>query len=178
MNFLPICVNVDGARIVIVGGGSVALQKVKALVQYTKNITVCAPEVNPTIKSFGVNVLERIYLPDVLEGALLAYACTDDSRLNRRIRDDAHRYGIFVNVADNPELCDFVSPAIFKQGTMSVAVSSNGQQVKASVSLRNAICALLQGEASYPSDDSQSADVAPAAASCFSADSCIPILKS
>lgn len=167
MNFLPICVNVDGAHIVIVGGGGVALQKVKAVVQYTQNITVCAPEVNSEIKNFGLNVLQQHYSPGVLEGAMLAYACTNDGPLNRRIRDDAHRLGILVNVADNPELCDFISPAIFKEGTMSVAVSSNGGQVNASVALRNTIRAFLQGGASFSSPDSQDTALAPAANTCF-----------
>jgi precorrin-2 dehydrogenase/sirohydrochlorin ferrochelatase len=166
MNFLPICVNVDGTQILIVGGGSVALQKVKVLLQFTRNIMVCAPEVNPEIKNFGISVVEKQYSPDVLEGALLAYACTNDGALNRRIRDDAHRLGILVNVADNPELCDFISPAIFKEGTMSVAVSSNGGQVKTSVALRNTIRAFMQGGASVSSSDSQNAALAPAAKSC------------
>ncbi len=154
MSFLPICVNVDDTHIVIVGGGNVALQKAKSVLQYTENITVCAPEINSAIKNFKLNVLERPYSPDVLEGALLVYACTNDSTLNRRIRDDAHSLGIFANVADNPDLSDFISPAIYRAGTTSVAVSSDGKDVKSSVALRNIIRAFLQSGTSVSATDS------------------------
>ena len=51
-----------------------------------------------------------------------------------------------VNVVDNRELSDFISPALFKQDEMTVAISSNGQNVKKAVEWRNSIKAILQSD--------------------------------
>jgi siroheme synthase-like protein len=144
MNFLPICVNVDSARIVMVGGGKVALHKLKALLQYTRDVTVVGREVRPEVKALGIEVKEQSYEPSVLDGARLVYAATNDRELNRRVRGDAHARGMLVNVVDDAELCDFISPAIYKRGHMSVAVSSNGEDVKASLAWRTSIRNLLE----------------------------------
>jgi siroheme synthase-like protein len=83
--------------------------------------------------------MECAYDAGLLKDALLVYACTDDKELNRRICDDGRKWGALVCAADDPSNCDFVSPAIFRSGEMSVAVSSNGLNAKKTVQWRNAI---------------------------------------
>ncbi|MBN2744153.1 uroporphyrin-III C-methyltransferase/precorrin-2 dehydrogenase/sirohydrochlorin ferrochelatase/precorrin-2 dehydrogenase/sirohydrochlorin ferrochelatase [Breznakibacter xylanolyticus] len=140
MNFLPISVNVDDEQILFIGGGKVALAKIKLLMRYVSRFKVVAPHVHEQIRAMeGVEVVEKQYHPSDLNGHLIVYAATDDRLLNRRVRDDAKALRCLVNVVDCPEFCDFVSPAIFKHGHMSVAVSSNGRDLHASVRWRNAI---------------------------------------
>lgn len=138
-SFMPLCIDVAQARIVMIGGGNVAFQKLRRIAGYAGNIFVYASAVLPEIKALPLTYIEGAYEPGVLVGARLVYACTDDRALNRRIGDDARRAGALVNVADDPETCDFVSPAIFKCEDMSVAISSNGRHVKKSVKWRDAI---------------------------------------
>jgi precorrin-2 dehydrogenase / sirohydrochlorin ferrochelatase len=138
-SFMPLCIDVSQARIVIIGGGKVALQKLRHITAYASNISVYAKEILPEIKAQSLNCMETAYDPAVLYGARLVYACTNDPELNRRICNDGGRAGALINVADDPENCDFVSPAIFRHEDMSVAISSNGRHVKKSMQWRNAI---------------------------------------
>jgi siroheme synthase-like protein len=150
MNFLPICVNVEGRKVLMVGGGGVACEKLKTLLKYTRDITVCAPEVQEQIKRLGVSFIEGPYTPDLLSAASLVFACTSDRALNRRVRQDAAARGLLTCVADDPEQCDFISPAIYKAGNMSVAVSSNGEDVRRSITWRNAVRDLFNAQLEGP----------------------------
>jgi uroporphyrin-III C-methyltransferase/precorrin-2 dehydrogenase/sirohydrochlorin ferrochelatase len=145
MNFLPINLNVQGRRILIVGGGRLAAQKLETICQYTQDVEVCGVNILPEVRRYPIVILERPYGEDLLEGKGLVYACTDDRDLNRRIGEDAKGRGLLVNVADDPEACGFTSPAIFKQAYMSVAVSSNAQDVRRAISWRNKIKKFIEG---------------------------------
>jgi precorrin-2 dehydrogenase / sirohydrochlorin ferrochelatase len=144
MKFLPICLNIENARIVVIGGGSVAEQKLKTLLLYTNNIIVCAPEISQSIQILPVTILKQPYKEDVLAGARIVYACTNIRNINRQIILDARRRQILACAADDPEACDFVSPAIYKKEHMSVAVSSNAQDVRRSVAWRNRIAEVFE----------------------------------
>ena len=67
MNFLPICLDIENARIVVVGGGKAAEQKLKTLLLYTRNIVVCAPEIRRSIHALPVTLIEKPYEEGVLE---------------------------------------------------------------------------------------------------------------
>ncbi len=82
----------------------------------------------------------------LLEGASIVYGATDSWDLNREIGADGRAIGAIVNVVDDPKNCDFVSPAIHRNGDgMSVAVTSNAKNVRASINLRNKIRDFLGG---------------------------------
>lgn len=146
MNFLPICLNIKNAGIVVVGGGKAAEQKLKPLLLYSRNITVCAPEILESVQALPVTLLKQSYKEEVLKDARMVYACTNDRNINRQIALDAKRLRVLVCVADDPEFCDFISPAIYKKEHMSVAVSSDAQDVKQSVAWRNRIAEALSNE--------------------------------
>lgn len=139
MKFLPICINISDQRILIVGGGRLALEKLNSLKRYTSALTVLAPVVDNRIKELGIHVVNQEYCPELLEGVLLVYAASDKPKLNQQIVHDCRERKILVNVADCPSMCDFVSPAIYKSGDMSVAVSSNAKQVRKAIAWRNKI---------------------------------------
>lgn len=144
MKILPIGLNITRKKIVIIGGGRIALQKIKVLSQFTKNISIVALSVNSEIKNSGFKYRLKAYEPDDLAGAFLVYACTDQKPLNTRIKRDASKLGILVNVVDSPAQCDFISPAIYKKGYMAVSVLSSGRNVKKSVAWRNRIRAIFE----------------------------------
>lgn len=145
MNFLPIAINIEDEQILIIGGGKVAWHKVELLSRYTSHFKVIAPYIDPRIESFGgIEIVRREYKKSDLAGHLLVYAATDNSELNAQIRQDGREFRTIVNVVDKPERCDFISPAIYKVDNMSVAVTSNGQDVYGSVKLRNEIKDFLQ----------------------------------
>ncbi len=144
--FLPISVRVDNKNILFVGGGKIALHKIQTIEQYTRNITIVSPEIIDELKGKGFTEIYKTYEPSDLDGAFLVYASTNIEEVNRQVRDDAEARGIIVNVVDNRELSDFISPAIIKKGEMTVAVSSNGQNVKKSVAWRNWLREMIDQE--------------------------------
>lgn len=141
--FLPLNIRIDDKNILFVGGGNIAMHKIQTVELYTRNITVIAPEIHDELKDRGFELVCKEYEETDLDGFFLVYAATDSYEVNRRVKNDAAARGIMVNVVDNRELSDFISPAIFKQEEMTVAVSSNGQNVKKAVALRNRIREIL-----------------------------------
>jgi precorrin-2 dehydrogenase/sirohydrochlorin ferrochelatase len=138
-NFMPIAIDVKDKKILLIGGGKVALHKIESLTKYANNIFVLSREVHHAIKESGIAYIEKDYDSTDIEGSLLVYACTNNHELNNQIKTDCHRANILVNVVDNPSECDFVSPAIHKDSNISIAVSSNGQDVHKSIRIRNFI---------------------------------------
>lgn len=140
MEFLPISINVTQKKLLLVGGGKVALQKIKSLQRFDVSITVIATAFDKAVEEIdSITRIEKNYEPEDLEGHFLVYACTDSKETNEIISNDCHKRNILVSVADNPELCDFISPAIYKTGDTSVSVSSNAQNPKQSVEIRDQI---------------------------------------
>ncbi len=137
--FLPININIFDKEILFIGGGKAALNKIKQLLDFTSNIRVVANQVTEELKTLPVKWIEKDYTPDIIENALLVYACTNNELLNQRIYEDAHNLGKLVNRADCPTQTDFTSPAIYKKDNMVVAVSSDGQDLKKTINWRNTI---------------------------------------
>ncbi len=140
MNFLPISIDIERESILIIGGGKVAIHKIESLEKFTRNIKIIALEVVDEIRERGfIEIVEKAYEPDDLKGHLLVYAATNDHELNSQIRADSLNYRCIVNVVDMPANCDFISPAIYKKDNMTVAVSSNGENVYAAINWRNRV---------------------------------------
>lgn len=144
--FLPLNIRVDNRKILFVGGGKIALHKIISIEKYTRNITIIAPEIIDELKGKGFTEVYREYRPGDLNGFFLVYASTNIEEVNRQVRDDAEALGLLVNVVDNRELSNFISPAIIKKDEMTIAVSSNGQNVKKSVEWRNRLREILEQE--------------------------------
>jgi siroheme synthase-like protein len=127
----PVFLDLNGRRVVVVGGGRVAEQKIKSLLRSGAAVTLISPALTSGLKSLvrknRVRHLRRAYRPGDLRGALLAFAATNDSALQRRIAADANRIRCLVNAADRPELCTFISPSILRRGDLTIAISTGGK---------------------------------------------------
>ena len=148
MKFLPISINVTDKKILIIGGGRIANHKIGFIQQFTKNITVIGKEIIEEVKAHDITWIEKEYESSDLNGCFLVYACTNIIELNLQVKNDAEKLGILCNVVDNPKLCDFVSPAIYKRGIYTVAVGSNAQNVYKSIEIRNKIKEILDHDTS------------------------------
>ena len=143
-SFLPLNIRIDNKKILFVGGGKIALHKIKTVLQYTRNISIISPEIQDELHQMGFEEICKEYETSDLEGFFLVYACTNNIEVNSRIKNDAAAYGIMVNVVDNRELSDFISPAVIKMDEMTIAVSSNGENVKKTVEWRNKLKSIIE----------------------------------
>ncbi|MGQ1890527.1 precorrin-2 dehydrogenase/sirohydrochlorin ferrochelatase family protein [Thermophagus sp. OGC60D27] len=138
-NFLPIAIDISNEKILIIGGGHTAWNKINILKRFSANLEVIALKVCDEIKDSGVPFRIKAYEKRDLNGYLMLYSCTNDPILNRQIVKDARQKGVLVNIHDHPALCQFVSPAIYQSGHLRIAVSSNGEDVYAAIRTRNII---------------------------------------
>lgn len=139
MHFLPININIEGKRILIVGGGRVGLHKATILSRFTDEATVISPEFREGFDNLPFTLVRKNYESGDLDGAFMVYVCTENEELNRRIKQDAEERHVLASVCDNPPLCDFTSPAIFREGDLTVAVASDAKDVHRSMRIRDAI---------------------------------------
>lgn len=136
---MPIAVDISHQKILIVGGGEDAFKKLRALQQYNAEVEVLSIKVCENIKQSNVRFYEKAYHRKYLSRYFMLYSCTNNPELNERIVKDCKEEGVLVNIHDDPKLCQFVSPAILRHRNISVAVSSNGENVHESIRIRNLI---------------------------------------
>lgn len=126
----PIYLAMDNRRAVVIGGGAVAVRKVQALIQAGARITVVAEHVpSSLVDAFQGPQVELVissYMKEYLVGATLVIAATNDLVLNRQIYEDCQELEILCNVVDQPELCDFYTPAVVRRGDLQIAIGTDG----------------------------------------------------
>ena len=142
--FLPISIDISNSKILIIGGGQSALKKIKILQRSGANLEVVAENIIAEVYASGVVCFLKSYEKSDLKGYLMLYSCTNNELLDRQIAQDGQEAGVLVNIHDNPALCQFVSPAIYQDGNISVAVSSNAENVYEAIRLRNLIQEYLE----------------------------------
>ena len=124
------CLRLDGRRCVVVGGGPVGLEKVEGLLACDAAVTLVSPEAVPELQRYAaegsVAWERREYRAEDLEGAFLAIAATSRTDLNVRVFEEAEARSMLVNVVDVPDLCNFILPAIVRQGPLAIAISTAG----------------------------------------------------
>ena len=125
-----VCMLLTGRPCLVVGGGPVALDKVEGLLHCDADVTVVAPEGVAEIRLLSdqgrITWLERMYESADVDDRRLVVAATSDPELDRRVHSDAEERGVFVNVADVPELCTFILPAIVRTDPIAIAISTAG----------------------------------------------------
>lgn len=131
MSYYPILVDLKGKRVVVVGGGAVALRKIESLLECGASVDVISRELNPELKELQdkgkIRVLGREFKEEDLQGAFLVIAATDDTALNSRVSKAARDRGMLVNAVDQPSDCDFIVPSVIKRGDLVIAVSTSGK---------------------------------------------------
>lgn len=129
----PVMMNLVGKRVLVVGGGRVATRKVRGLLESGAAVTVVSPELDPELEELaGSGQVEWIQsrfdesAMDIYPDTLLVFGTTDNREVNVRIHKAAMERKIPCNIADVPDLCTFIVPAVITQGDLMIAVSTGG----------------------------------------------------
>jgi len=130
----PVFLKPERLSTLIVGGGSVASEKVRTLIDNCPGmeLTVVARTVDPSIRELqqrypNIVTRERSYESVDLYGHNIVVIAVDDVALSRRISLEARARGLLVNAADKPEQCDFYLGSILSKGYLKIAISTNGR---------------------------------------------------
>ena len=136
----PMFVKLQGKPVLVVGAGSVAEAKLRALLETGARIRVVAQQASDTVREWARSQLlaleERTFVPVDLEGVFLAVIATSRRELNELAYAEAQRRGVLCNVVDVPEQCDFYYPAIVRRGDLQIAISTSGQSPALASQLR------------------------------------------
>jgi siroheme synthase-like protein len=133
-HLFPVFLKLEDLRVLIVGGGNVGLEKFLAVLHNSPATTIrlVAIDINDAIRSAAVlhpniELVQRAYKATDLDDADVAIIAVNDPEMSRHIRNDAKQKGKLVNVADQPDLCDFYLSSIVKKGNLKIAISTNGK---------------------------------------------------
>jgi len=130
----PVFLKLEEMRLLIVGGGHVALEKLNSVLTNSPQteIEIVAPFVCGEIKSLchqrsNIHFSERKIGPFDLDIAQIIIVAVDDKSVSEWVHLQAKAKGKLVNVADTPRLCDFYLGSIVNKGHLKIAISTNGK---------------------------------------------------
>ena len=128
--FYPIYLDLHGRPCLVVGGGPIATGKVRGLVEAGALVTVVAPAVSADVVAWHDSRElvwhQREFVAEDLDGQFLVYAATDDRDVNARIYRLADQANHVANAVDDLDHCNFIAPAVARQGVVQVAISTAG----------------------------------------------------
>ena len=146
--YFPLYVDLSDKNIVVVGGRTIATRRVKALLLFTRNITVIAPKMTADLWELGklgkIQIQPRPVKKSDFSMAYMVLAVTNNSELNEEIYRTCKEEGIYVNVASDKNLCDFYFPGICLKDDIVVGITASGVNHKKAKAVREKMQALLE----------------------------------
>lgn len=129
--YYPLFLNISEKRCVVAGGGSVALRKVKTLLEHGAEVIVISPDLCSGLTGLAENgqiqVHRRQYRQGDLKDVFIAVAATDNKDINREIMNEARTEAVLINIVDDAENSDFIVPAHMRREDITIAVSTAGK---------------------------------------------------
>jgi uroporphyrin-III C-methyltransferase / precorrin-2 dehydrogenase / sirohydrochlorin ferrochelatase len=143
LSLLPIFVNLENRRVLLVGAGNVALEKIGTLLKTGPQLRVVAPRVLPEVhrlaKEGKLELVERAFEPEDIEGSFLVITATDSPDVNRVVYREAVARNIPCNSVDDIPNCDFFFGSIVSRGNLQIAISTAGESPAVAQRLRREI---------------------------------------
>jgi len=137
----PILVSLEGKKVVVIGGGTIAERKIRTVLDCGAFVTVIAPELTEGLSDLASEhkfiYLKREYRNGDLAGANLAFAAVDDSDVSEEVASEALKRNVLLNVVDQPAHCSFIVPAVVRRGLLTLAVSTGGASPAWARNIRN-----------------------------------------
>jgi len=130
MSYFPMYMDMSGLRVLVVGGGAIACEKLEKLVEFTKDITVIAPDVSlqthQLIKDNCLSLYQRVYHQGDINGFDIVIVATDTIELHKSIYEESRGSRVLVNSVDDTAYCDFIFPSFIKRDDLIVSFSTSG----------------------------------------------------
>jgi precorrin-2 dehydrogenase / sirohydrochlorin ferrochelatase len=138
--YYPIYLQLESQSCIVIGGGKIAEDKVEGLLNAGARVTVISPDLTPRLRQLGrgreVMHIARGYQRGDLIGAFLVICATDRREVNRAVWEEASANGQLVNVVDDTLHCNFIAPAVLRNGDLTIAISTAGKAPALAVRLK------------------------------------------
>lgn len=130
MPYFPAFIKFDNKKILIVGGGNIAYQKLEHLLDFTNKISLISLDFNEKIKDLidkkSLEFFQRAYKEGDIENYDIVIAAIDSFDLQKQIYFETRKINCLYNCVDFKEYCDFIFPAYIKKGDLTIAISTSG----------------------------------------------------
>lgn len=136
MTLFPVFLKLAGKDALVVGDGAVARAKIEQLIAAGANVRVITGGKTIDIDDSRLEIAgdtrrvrwhHREFLATDVVGATVVFAASGSRELDREVFRACSERGVLCNVIDDPEYCDFYSPAVVDRGDLKIAISTNGQ---------------------------------------------------
>jgi siroheme synthase-like protein len=150
MRYYPIYLDLKGRDALVVGGGAVAEGKALQLAEAGARVTIVSPELTEALRAAAgrqeICHLSGYFDEENLNGVFLVVSATDDRIVNERVAKAARERGLLCNVVDQPDLCDFITPALVTRGELQISVSTGGGSPTLTQRVKREVAALIGEE--------------------------------
>jgi siroheme synthase-like protein len=152
-NLFPVFLKLESLRLLIVGAGPVAAEKLTGVLNNAPETTIklVAKDVSQGVADLianraNIKFIQKEFESSDLNDIDLVISAVNNLEKSAEIRAEAHKKGILVNVADTPDLCDFYLGSIVQKGCLKIAISTNGQSPTAAKRLKEMLNNALPDE--------------------------------
>ncbi|MGM0903235.1 MAG: NAD(P)-binding protein [Bacillota bacterium] len=129
MNEYPVMIRLKKKKITVIGGGKVAERKINSLLQAEGNVVVVSPVVTKKIQTWVENNqltwFKKEFEPADVTSSFLVIAATNKREINKQVAEAVNKFQL-LNIVDDPDNSNFIVPSSFKQGNLTIAVSTSG----------------------------------------------------
>lgn len=148
MKLLPVALNLEGKRVLVVGGGAVAERKARACVECGAQVRVIAPELCAEFAALAgrFEYEKRRYAVGDCAGSALVFAATDQRAVNAQVQAEAREAGAWCSVADDPHGSDLHGAATVQRGAITVGITTGGGSPALARHLKERVAAAIGPE--------------------------------
>jgi precorrin-2 dehydrogenase/sirohydrochlorin ferrochelatase len=150
MGYLSFNLQLEGKTIMVIGGGTVAERKATSILAAEAKLTVISPTVTFELQRLRddgkIRHLPRKYQPGDLTDAFMVIAATNDREANKGVAAEAESLGILAEITDNPAAGNVTSPALIRQGDLSIAISTNNKAPALAAAIKRELKPLFGAE--------------------------------
>lgn len=130
-NYFPILIDLRKMKVLVIGGGKIGARKVVNLIDYNTDVTVIAPDFTKELLLLAeqkrIKIIQKTYTFGDTVGFDIVFCSTGNREVDVKVYEECKERGILLNVADVPELCNFIIPATIKRGSLTISIGSQGK---------------------------------------------------
>jgi siroheme synthase-like protein len=150
MRYYPIYLDLRGRKTLVVGGGLIAEGKALQLLDAGARVTVVSPDLTEALRASvergEINHRSGSFTEEDLYGVVLVISATNDRKVNEEVANAAAARGLLCNVVDQPDLCNFITPALVTRGELQISVSTGGGSPTLTQRVKREVAALIGEE--------------------------------
>ncbi|MFD3448139.1 precorrin-2 dehydrogenase [Microbacteriaceae bacterium 4G12] len=142
-NLYPLVCNLEGKRVVIIGGGTIAYRKACGLQDTGALVTVVSPDICEEMKKLSyITWKQKTFTEEDIKDAHLIYAATNHHDVNIRVNQAAHDFQ-WVNVVSDGTASSFHTPGVIRSDECVVSISTSGKNPSFTKRIKQELTAVL-----------------------------------